>query len=158
MFGQLPAELLHNIIQYLNPRDLTTVACVSPALQAVAERRRYHQITAPYGRSFCYDDDSDSEDKYNARRYNNGLYPLYRTLSARIDLAKEVVKRMNLTVSGCYVNIPVPPTNVLLWGLPFSSKLRITLFEANMAGALFQTLDAHHIRARLGFFSCATPR
>ena len=77
-FGKIPNELLRNIIQYVPKRYLPALARISPVLRELAEERLYqHIILRGLTETYLY---------YNEKV----IWPLYRTLVSRPDLADRV--------------------------------------------------------------------
>ena len=77
-FGKLPNELLRNIVQYVPKRYLPALARISPVLRELAEERLYqHIILRGLTETYLY---------YNEKV----IWPLYRTLVSRPDLADRV--------------------------------------------------------------------
>jgi len=135
ILGRMPPELLQIVTEYLSQRDLPAAACISRPLQALAERCLYNGINIPY----------DPNVDYPCEEVEEGLgyeiWPLYRTLSARSDLAKRV-KTLNILIIDRSLGITADSKGVFPGGLLFSSDLDMRLPEATIAGALLQLLSA----------------
>ena len=71
-FSGLPTELLENIVLYVPSKHLPALARISPVLRELVEKHLYHHINV------------------NGLGWKRVIWPLYRTLVSRPDLANKV--------------------------------------------------------------------
>ncbi|KAH6882062.1 hypothetical protein BKA58DRAFT_328465 [Alternaria rosae] len=118
---QLPVEVLQSTVHYCLHCSLPSIACISPELRARVERQLYCDVVLGW--------------KSKITTQPRDLWPFYRTLQSRSDLARRV-ESLNIEVVDRTLHVDVPASGVIPQGPLFPSTIRAELDELYIAGAL----------------------